>query len=422
MDFEKDKMNYDKLLDFAVELSARLQKSGAETYRVEETISRILTAYGTEAEASVIPNNINATCKSPDGQYHTIVRRIHSCDTLLDGIEKYSALSREICAKTPELDEAWDMLNATTASIRRYNWFFTFLGYFLIGFGFGFFFSGTLMDSIIAGVAGIAVGLCQRFMNNLHANTFFTTLICGFVLAFISHCSAHLGICRNADIASIGAIMILVPGFLFTNSIRDIIYGDTMSGVNRLIQVLIIAAALVVGTSVAVSLARLIFGSVEPAARLVSYPVIFQCIAGCIGALGFCLLFNIHGHGIPLCLIGAFFSWLVYCICAHYGTSEYLCYFFAAAFSSLYAEIMARIRKYPATSYLMASLVPLIPGSGVYYTVNAVANGDVSLFWEKGVSTVAIAGAMALAILLISTLFRMWKVYIARRMSRAKNK
>jgi uncharacterized membrane protein YjjP (DUF1212 family) len=47
----------------------------------------------------------------------------------------------------------------------------------------------------------------------------------------------------------IGAIMILVPGFLFTNSLRDVIYGDTMSGLNRLVQVVIIAVALAFGTN-----------------------------------------------------------------------------------------------------------------------------------------------------------------------------
>ena len=96
MDFERDKMNYDKLLDFAVELSARLQKSGAETYRVEETISRILTAYGTEAEASVIPNNINATCPTgnttPSSAVSTPAIR---CLTAL----KNTVRSREISAQ-----------------------------------------------------------------------------------------------------------------------------------------------------------------------------------------------------------------------------------------------------------------------------------------------------------------------------------
>ena len=223
------------------------------------------------------------------------------------------------------------------------------------------------------------------------------------------------GIADNADTVIIGALMILVPGFLFTNSLRDIIYGDTMSGVNRLVQVLIIAVALVVGTSAAVSFATVLFGGIESGAYLVTYSLPIQCIAGMIGTLGFCLWFNIHGHGLLLCLLGSIISWLVYSLCAHFNMNLYGCYFIAAAVVSLYAEIMARIRKYPATSYLLASLVPLIPGAGVYYTMSAIARSDMATFSQKGVETAAIAGSIAIGILLVSSSFRMLSVYKQRR-------
>ena len=93
----------------------------------------------------------------------------------------------------------------------------------------------------------------------------------------------------------------------------------------------------------------------------------------------------------------------------------YGCYFIAAAVVSLYAEIMARIRKYPATSYLLASLVPLIPGAGVYYTMSAIARNDMATFSQKGVETAAIAGSIAIGILLVSSSFRMLSVYKQRR-------
>ncbi len=408
-------MNYDKLLDFTLELAVRFQKCGAETYRVEETITRLLEAYGVEADASVIPNCITVACTAPDGRTLSTLRRVHNCSTILDGVERYNALSRTLCAKKPELEEAWTLLNETTASIKNYNVWIEFFGYFLVAFGFAIFFKGTILDAFIAGVCGLATGASLKFMGNLHANPFFSTLVSGFILAFFAHSFGHLGICHNADAVTIGTLMILVPGFLFTNSIRDIIYGDTLSGVNRLVQVLIVAAALVVGTSAAVNLTGNIFGGMDGGAHFISYSLPIQCIAGMIGTLGFCLWFNIHGIGLFYCLLGSIFSWLAYSLFGYIGVSEYACYFIAAAIVSLYAEIMARIRKYPATSYLLASLVPLIPGSGVYYAMSAAASGNVELFAEKTISTAAIAGSMAIAILLISSSFRMWGVYKARR-------
>jgi len=73
---------------------------------------------------------------------------------------------------------------------------------------------------------------------------------------------------------------------------------------------------------------------------------------------------------------------------------------------------MARIRKYPAISYLVVSVFPLIPGAGVYYTMNYAMRGDMTAFTSKGMHTAATAGVIAVGILLASTAFRLlaeWK-------------
>ena len=76
---------------------------------------------------------------------------------------------------------------------------------------------------------------------------------------------------------------------------------------------------------------------------------------------------------------------------------------------------MARIRKYPAISYLVVSIFPMIPGAGVYYTMNYAVRGDMDLFASKGMHTAAVAGIMAVGILLGSTFFRMYSDWKAHR-------
>ena len=86
----------------------------------------------------------------------------------------------------------------------------------------------------------------------------------------------------------------------------------------------------------------------------------------------------------------------------------------SALFSSLYSEIMARIRKFPAITYLVISIFPIIPGAGAYYTMHYAVRGEMELFARQGMFTAAIAGVMAVGILLGSTLFRMysdWKLH-----------
>ena len=151
------------------------------------------------------------------------------------------------------------------------------------------------------------------------------------------------------------------------------------------------------------------------------HPIWLQCLAGMIGTLGFGLMFNMHGHGIPLALFGSIISWLVCSLSMGVGVSEPISYLFAAAASGFYAEIMARIRKFPATSYLLCALVPLIPGAGIYYTMDFIRRGMGPAAYDKGVATAAIAGSVAVGVLLVSTGFRMWGVYKKRRL-KALNK
>lgn len=412
---------YEELLEFAVSLANKLQACGAETYRVEETINRIVAAYGVErVDAFVIPSSIMASLETDEGQIITKIRRLKNSETMLDGIERYTALSRRICTEKPDIQEARRLLRETEKKVCRYPLPIFYLATFLIGIGFGVFFGGGILEALAAGVCGLAIGAATKFMGRFHANAFFTSFVCSFVLGFLANTFTAIGFSGNADITVIGAIMLLVPGFLFTNSLRDVIYGDTMSGLNRLVQVLIIAIALVFGTSSGVSLARHVFSDVVFTLEPIAHPLWIQCIAGLVGTLGFGMMFNMHGRGIPFALLGSVISWPVCVLCMRLGLAEPIAYLIAAAVSCFYAEIMARIRKFPATSYLMCALVPLIPGSGIYYTMDFIRRGMLPEAYDKGMLTAAIAGSMAVGVLLVSTGFRMWGVWKANRGRKTK--
>ena len=110
-------------------------------------------------------------------------------------------------------------------------------------------------------------------------------------------------------------------------------------------------------------------------------------------------------------------AWFVYRMVMTWGGTELTAYFFAALTASLYSEIMARIRKYPAISYLVVSIFPLIPGAGVYYTMRYAVDGKMDQFANQGMYTAAIAGIIAVGILLGSTFFRIYSNKKAKRIT-----
>ncbi len=399
-------MEYNLLLDMATELAYRQAMAGAETYRVEESVNHIMASYGVNAEVFAIPNCLTVSIDTPDGRAITRMKRIGFHGNDLDAVERYNNLCRKICAEKPTPHEAMQWLIHTDNSRIYYKWFGYLLGNALGACGFSVFFGGTLRDSICAAICGVVVGLVNRFMDNLKVNTFFGTIAASFLMSLLAYCIGFYGIADNADAVIIGALMILVPGLLFTNAMRDIIFGDTTSGINRTVQVLLTAAAIALGTASAWRLLQNLIGiPAAPSPILHSYFV--QCIAAFIGCIGFYIVFNIHGPGGILCALGGLLSWSVYCAAYHFSKDNVISTFFATIAAAIYSEIMARIRKCPAISYLVVSIFPLLPGAGIYYTANYIVRGDIDSFGTQGMNTIAIAGVLAVGILMVSTIVRL---------------
>ncbi len=407
-------MDYYLLLDMAVELGYELAMAGAETYRVEESIHRVLLAYGLDSAIFAIPNCIIVSIETPAGKPMTRMRRVGQHGNDLEAVERFSDLSRAICNRRPEPEDGMEWLQKARQGRKVYPLSATLLGNFLAAAGFGLFFGGTVTDTLWAGAIGVLVGMISHFFGSIKTNPFFTTIIASFLMALSAYSLGAFGLTDNADAAIMGTVMLLVPGLLFTNAMRDIIYGDTNSGVNRIMQVFLVAAGIGLGTAVAWNAAELVFGT--PADRyILSYSGVVQILAACVGCIGFTFVFNVHGHGAPLCIIGGGLTWAVYLLVSDLGGNDFMANFCAALFAGFFAESMARIRKRPAIAYLVISLLPLIPGGGIYRAVNYAVRGNMGMFADTAVHTAAVAGILAVGILMASTSVRLVNLLNAQR-------
>ncbi|MGM9590907.1 MAG: threonine/serine exporter ThrE family protein [Faecousia sp.] len=407
-------MNYNLLMDLAIDLGYELAMSGAETFRVEESITRLLSAYGVDSDVFAIPSYVMVTIRTDDGTPITRMRRIGYHGNNMDNIERFSGLSRSLASLKPELELGHQWLDETRKSCRSYSKNVRYLAHFIGAGGFGLFMGGTMVDGICAGFCGLVVGIVDHYLDGLKANQFFRTIASSFLMAMLAYTFGAFSIAPNPDAVTIGALMLLVPGLLFTNAMRDIIYGDTNSGVNRIVQVFLVAAALSLGTAVAWNVASRIWGNPVDLG-LAHYNNATQCVLCFIGCIGFAILFNIHDLGVFICSLGGTLAWVIFCIVSDLTGSDILGYFWAAVMASGYSEIMARIRKFPAITYLVISIFPLIPGAGVYYTMNHAVQGNMDAFVSQGMYTAAIAGIIAIGILLVSTSVRLFHVWQARK-------
>ena len=135
--------------------------------------------------------------------------------------------------------------------------------------------------------------------------------------------------------------------------------------------------------------------------------LIFQTFSAFLATLGFGIIFNIKGKKLFFASLGGAIGWFFYSLSLKFNLSELSSLFISAIFFSSYCEIFARILKTPVTTLVICSLIPLVPGGGMYYTMLEAVNGNVSSSLDLGLNTLASAGTLALWIIFVSTITKL---------------
>jgi len=140
-----------------------------------------------------------------------------------------------------------------------------------------------------------------------------------------------------------------------------------------------------------------------------------QLIAACVGSLGYALIFNVRRRDVLWATFGGFLSWSVFLIVKHVGGSDPICCFSAAFLLTVYAELMARVRRSPATVFLVAGAIPLFPGASLYRTVRAAVLGDWTSAVTIGKNTLFMAAAIAFGILTCTVVWRVVRLFLRKQ-------
>jgi len=240
-------MNWNNLLSLSLDIGEQMQVSGAEVYRVEDCIRRICRAYGaTDVDVFTITSSIVLTIQDPSGNRWTQTRRIEKAENNLELVDQLNELSREMCQKRISYESFQKRFDTIIAKPRYPQWV-EYLTYAMIAGAFTLFVGSTLSDALIAMLIGVALKGAVSLNQKLQFNRVFSSIIASFVVSALAFSAQWIGIAANADMMIIGNIMLLIPGVAFTNSLRDMISGDTMSGILRFMEACIVALAIASG-------------------------------------------------------------------------------------------------------------------------------------------------------------------------------
>ena len=236
-----------QLLDCLLDMGELLLDAGAEVSRVEDTLSRVGRAYGARRmDVFVITSIISMTMEFPDEEAATETRRIHSgSSTDFVRLERLNELSRECCTAPLPLSELRARVHHIAAGRKPFRVIWS--GSVLAAGAFAVFFGGTVWDGLAAAVFGLGICLLQRWLDRTELNPAAMNLLISLLVGLGVGAAAKLIPGLHMDMILIGDIMLLIPGLAMTNAIRNILLGDTISGVVRLAESLLWAMALAGG-------------------------------------------------------------------------------------------------------------------------------------------------------------------------------
>lgn len=243
----------DEVLDLLIAAGEIMLKSGAETYRIEETVEKIGKAYTKGfVEIFATPTGLFISFEDEMGVVRTRLKRIKGRKIDLTKIAQINNLSRSIALNQIELAEAKKYVQEVKIQGDTYPPRIKTLAYGLAAGCFAYVFGGKLGEMLVALLAGIIFSLVTNMFDK-RVNMVFTAFIGGIIISFIAVLGEYYAR-LNSNAIIMGTIMLFVPGVAITNTIRDTLFEDYLSAAARGLEALLISLSVAAGAGLVLGL------------------------------------------------------------------------------------------------------------------------------------------------------------------------
>lgn len=249
----------EEILHLILRIASTLIETGGEISRVEESITRMCTAYGGKTvHPYATPSLITVTVEMTDGRLYTETRRPRAVGNNFDLLDRTNDLVRHVSAEAPTVKDLRDAVEALPVK-RNYPWWLSATAQGAISAAFCLFFGSTApLECLLAFLIGFALACLGRLFDRMDGNRLIRSFTLSFLAATLAYLATAVGIIARPDYIVIGYIMNLIPGLGFTGALRDLFVGDLFTGLIRILSAVLLAAAIAMGFVVTM----LLFGGV----------------------------------------------------------------------------------------------------------------------------------------------------------------
>ena len=246
----------------ALQLAGKIiMENGGETYRAEETISRMGTGFGLEeVESFAVPSGLFISYRGPDGNPVTSVKRVRRLGRNLARVDEVNQVSRRVFAEEMDCAQALARLKEIECLPESFRGFWSVPAAFLCASGFAVMFGAGWLSVAAAGAVAVIVQCMQMLTARFRNRGLAASVLGGLLTALLPSLLALLLPSLQTELVIAGAIMPLVPGLAMTNAVQDTMRGDMVSGLSHGVQAILTAFLIAGGALLAMALMRLIRG------------------------------------------------------------------------------------------------------------------------------------------------------------------
>ena len=415
---DKKKMQNIDELETVLYAGNLLLSSGAEIYRAEETMHRIADAmHIKDMDAYVTNRGIFASGNVPGKGIESRIMSVPDKELNIDKIEAVNELSREVCSNRMDLLYLKTSLQ-NIANMGEQNVAEKILSYFLGAGCFSYAIGTSFRDSLCAAIIGSFVGfymICSKYRIKSRV---LITIIASVLTAVLSHFCVAIGLGSKLSFIIIGAMMDLVPGVAFVNSVREFSQNNFATGQTLLTSALLTCVSMASGVAL---VEQLVSGTIMTPSVIYDIPkisyivLIIRSLAAGLGTIAFALMFRVRKRHFVDCGVLGTITWFAYMICIRIWNNEAIAVFVSGFAAVLASRVLAVLRRCPATVFLMTSLIPLLPGISLYRTIYYLLMGSAQISMHFGKLCFLTAFTIAVSIAVVQQIPRNWTIPVRKQ-------
>ena len=243
-----------KLMTLAINAGKALLRNGAEAYRVEDTMERICSSRENIFNISsfTTQTGIFLTLEY-DNHNYVDFKRVRNIAINLKKIDEINDFSRKFVSSNISLDEGLQVIEKINKMKTHSKLSKAIFGA-AAGAFFTLMFGGGFRDFLSSYIASFLVITIMNITNKYNLSFFIDNFLGAFLASLFASISVKIGLGINLDKIIIGSIMYLVPGVAITNAIRDTMNGDSLSGLSKCMEAILLALAIAFGVWVVLNI------------------------------------------------------------------------------------------------------------------------------------------------------------------------